>query len=356
MLDIPTLKIEIEKVKQSKIDSVDFNNIPFGKTFSDHMLVAEYYDGEWKSAQIKPFGPIPLSPATSTLHYGQAIFEGMKAHRTSDGKIALFRPEKNIERFNKSAVRMSMPEVPVDLFMDGLLQLIQLDKNWIPDTDGSSLYIRPLMIATEPFIGVKTSDRYMFILMVGPAGPYYSTPVNVLVTEKYARAVKGGVGYAKTAGNYGRTLQPVENARKQGYKDILWLDGSEKKYVEEIGTMNVFFVIDGKLVTPAIDGTFLEGITRASVIQIAKDLGIEVEERKIAIEELVEKHKSGHLQEMFGTGTAATITHINQLCYRDVDYDLDVEKSFIAKKLKAELEGIKHNSIPDRYNWLKFVD
>jgi branched-chain amino acid aminotransferase len=280
----------------------------------------------------------------------------MKAHRTSDGKIALFRPDKNIERFNKSAVRMSMPEVPVDLFMDGLLQLIALDKSWIPNTDGSSLYIRPLMFATEPFIGVKTSDRYLFVIMMGPSGPYYSMPINVLVTEDYARAVKGGVGFAKTAGNYGRTLQPVEEARQKGYKDILWLDGRERKYVEEIGTMNVFFVIDGKVVTPAIDGTFLEGITRSSVIQIAKDLGYQVEERKISIDELVEAHKAGLLQEMFGTGTAATITHINQICYRGVDYDLDLNKSVVAKRLKEELEGIKHNDIPDRHGWLKFAE
>jgi branched-chain amino acid aminotransferase len=356
MIDTPVLKIEVEKTKESKISTVDFNNIPFGKTFSDHMLVAEYFDGEWQSAKILPFGPLALSPATSILHYGQAIFEGMKAHRTQEGKIALFRPEKNIARFNKSAIRMSMPPVPEELFMEGLLQLIALDIQWIPNTDGSSLYIRPLLIATEPFIGVKTSDRYLFVIMMGPSGPYYDMPVNVLVTEQYARAVKGGVGFAKTAGNYGRTLQPVEEARKKGYKDILWLDGSEKKYVEEIGTMNVFFVINGKLVTPAIDGTFLEGITRASVIQIAKDLGYTVEERKIAIDELVTAHKAGLLQEMFGTGTAATITHINQFCFRDADYDLDLDKSFVAKSIKKELEGIKHNTIPDRHGWLKFVD
>ncbi len=353
---IDTHLLEIEKVEQSRVSEIDFNNIPFGKTFSDHMLVAEYYDGKWQNSKIKPYGDISLSPATSSLHYGQAIFEGMKAHRTTNGKIALFRPDKNVDRFNKSAVRMCMPEVPVDLFMDGLLELIKLDKAWIPNKEGCSLYIRPLLFGTEPFIGVKTSDRYLFILMIGPVGPYYEEPVSVLVTEKYARAVKGGVGYAKTAGNYGRTLQPVEMARAKGYKDILWLDGSEKKYVEEIGTMNVFFVIDGKLHTPEIDGTFLEGITRESVIRIAKDLGYEVSERKIAIEEIVEAHKNGSLQEMFGTGTAATITHINRLGFRGADFNLDLDKSVIAKRLKVELEGIKDNSIPDRYDWLKFVE
>lgn len=347
--------IKIEKAATSKLAQVDFDNIPFGRTFSDHMLVAEYYDGKWQTATIKPYGNLSLSPATSCLHYGQAIFEGMKAHRTADGKIALFRPDENIARFNKSAVRMSMPEVPNEIFLDGLLQLIDLDKGWIPNkVEGASLYIRPMLIATEPFIGVKTSDRYIFAIIIGPVGPYYAEPVSVLVSEDYARAVKGGVGYAKTAGNYGRTLQPVELAREQGYKDILWLDGKENKYVEEIGTMNVFFVIDGELHTPAIDGTFLEGITRKSVIQIAQDLGYKTNERKLAIDEVVEAHKAGRLTEMFGTGTAATITHINRIGYKGNDYNLNVDEAKIAKHLKQELEGIKDNSVDDRHGWLVF--
>jgi len=352
-----TRLLEIEKVERSRLPEIDFNNIPFGKTFSDHMVIAEYSDGKWQSAKIKPYGPIELSPATSSLHYGQAIFEGMKAHRTVDGKIALFRPNHNYERFNRSAVRMAMPEVPKEIFVDGLLELLKLDRGWIPDIDGCSLYIRPVMFATEPYIGVRKSAQYTFIHMVGPVGPYYEEPISVMVTEDYCRAVKGGVGFAKTAGNYGRTLYPVmHEAHSKGYRDILWLDGRENKYIEEIGTMNVFFVIDGKVVTPAIDGTFLEGITRASVIQLAKDLGYEVEERKISIHELVEAHDSGRLTEMFGTGTAATITYISHFCFRDVDHNLHVEDSPVATALKAELEGIKHNSIPDRYNWLHFVD
>ena len=353
---LETRLLEIEKVQRSRLGELDFNNIPFGKTFSDHMLVAEYFDGGWQSAKIQPYGPLSLSPATSILHYGQAIFEGMKAHKTEDGKIVLFRPEKNFERFNLSAVRMAMPEVPEDIFLDGLFELVKLDKAWIPEASGSSLYIRPLLIATEPYIGVRASDRYMFIIIVGPVGPYYSQPVSVMVSEEYVRAVKGGVGYVKTAGNYGRTLHVVNEARRQGYNDVLWLDGVERKYIEEIGTMNVFFVIDDKVVTPAIDGTFLEGITRQSVIQIAKDQGYEVEERKISIHELVEAHKDGSLQEMFGTGTAATITHISNFNFREVDYDLDAESNVISVNLKEELEKIKLNRIPDRYEWLKFVD
>jgi branched-chain amino acid aminotransferase len=351
-----TFMIEIERTKESKLAAVDFDNIPFGQTFSDHMLVAEYYDNQWQSAKIMPYGPLQLSPATSSLHYGQAIFEGMKAHRTADGGIALFRPDQNYERFNRSARRMAMPQVPSEIFADGLIELLKLEKDWIPDKDGSSLYIRPLMFATEPHIGVKTSDRYLFIIMVGPAGPYYDHPISVKVVEDYARAVKGGVGNCKTAGNYGRTLYVVDKVREEGYKDVLWLDGVHKKYVEEIGTMNVFFVIDGKVTTPVIDGTFLDGVTRSSVLQIARDLGYETDERKIAVDELVEAHGAGRLTEMFGSGTAATITHISHFGFRGKDYAFDIAGSTIAASLKEELEGIKHHTIADRHNWLRFID
>lgn len=355
MLD--THAIAIERVKTSRVHDVDFDNLPFGKTFSDHMLLAEYADGRWKSVGIRPYGPLSLSPATSALHYGQAIFEGMKAHRTADGRIALFRPEKNFERFNRSAARMAMPEVPREIFLDGLMELIRLDKAWIPDNEGSSLYIRPLMFASEPYIGVRTSGQYLFLHMIGPVGPYYAEPVSVMVTEKYARAVKGGVGYAKTAGNYGRTLYPVmHEAHAKGYKDILWLDGRENRYVEEIGTMNVFFVLDGKVVTPAPDGTFLEGVTRESVLRMARDLGYETEERRIAIDELTAAHEAGRLTEMFGTGTAATITFISNFCFRDRDHDLRPHGNPVASRLKQALEDIKHGRVEDRYNWLSYVD
>lgn len=347
--------IEIEKANKSRIDQIDFDNIPFGKTFSDHIFVAEYYDGAWQTARIKPYGPISLSPATSALHYGQSIFEGMKAHRTADGRIALFRPEQNARRFNQSAVRMAMPEVPEELFMEGIRELIKLDADWVPNKEGSSLYIRPLMFGTEPYIGVRTSDRYLFILMTGPAGPYYSTPVSILVNEEFARAVKGGVGHVKTAGNYGRTLHIVDDARSKGYNDVLWLDGAEKKYVEEIGTMNIFFVIDDKVVTPKLDGTFLEGITRKSVLKIASDLGYETEERRLPMTEIAELHDAGRLTEMFGTGTAATITKVNKFCFRGKDHNLNADHFPIAERLKTELEGIKLNSVEDRYNWLQFI-
>ncbi len=347
-----SLQIAINKTDNSRISNIDFDNIVFGKNFSDHMLIANYADGKWENAEIKPYGPLNMMPATSILHYGQSIFEGMKAHKLANGEIAFFRPEKNLDRFNMSARRMSMPEVPASIFMEGLKQLVDIDRAWVPEKEGCSLYIRPFLIATEPYIGVKTSDRYMFLIITCPVGAYYDEPVSVLVTNNYVRAVKGGVGHAKTAGNYARTLFPVEEARKQGYKDILWLDGVYNKYIEEIGTMNIFFVIDDVITTPEIDGTFLEGITRESVLQIANDLGYKTSERKISIDELVVAHEENRLKEMFGTGTAATITHISKFAYNGVDYNLNPDKNIIASRLKKELESIKTNKIEDRYNWL----
>jgi branched-chain amino acid aminotransferase len=348
-----TLGIEIEKRKDSVLSTIDFNDIPFGKTFSDHMLVCEYFDGQWQSARIQPFQNLSLSPACNVFHYGQAVFEGMKAFYKADGSgIVLFRPDKNIERMNKSAARMSMPEIPHDLFLEGLLELVRLEKNFVPNVPNCSLYIRPVLIGTEPYIGVRTSDRYLFYIIVGPAGAYYGEPVSVLVYEDYIRATKGGYGFAKAAGNYAGTLLPVELARKHGYKDVLWLDGEHKKYAQEVGTMNIFFAIDGKLVTPKTDGTILEGITRGSIIQLATDAGIAVEERDISIEEIVEAHAAGTLTEMFGTGTAVVVNPVERFGFRGKDYKLDVSKFVIAPKLKKELEGIQKCTVADRHNWV----
>jgi branched-chain amino acid aminotransferase len=346
------LDIQINKVKSTRIGELDIDNIVFGRQFSDHMFIAEYMDGGWKSAKIMPYGPLSLMPATSVLHYGQSNFEGMKAHLSPKGEVILFRPEKNIQRFNKSNTRMSIPEVPEDLFMDGLKKLIEMDKAWVPAKEGCSLYIRPFIIATEPYIGVKTSDRYSFIIITCPVGSYYDQPVSVWVEEHFARSVKGGVGDAKTAGNYARTLYPVEEARKKGYKDILWLDGVHKKYIEEVGTMNIFFVIDGVVTTPELDGTFLEGVTRDSILHLAADMGLPISEKRMSIDEVTEAHDKGLLQEMFGTGTAATITHISKFCYKDKEYLLNPDSNKIATQLKEKLEAIKTNKIADAYNWL----
>lgn len=354
VMELETLpKIEIEKVAKSKLPEIDFDNLPFGKTFSDHMMICEYYDGKWQTAKIEPFQNISISPACNVFHYGQAVFEGMKAYYKEDESgIVLFRPEKNHERLNKSAVRMSMPEVPEELFMEGIKKLIELDKEFIPKKAGSSLYIRPFIIGTEPFIGVRTSDRYLFMIIIGPTGPYYGEPISVLVYDTFVRSTKGGYGNAKAAGNYAGTLYPRELATKMGYKDVLWLDGEHKKYANEVGTMNIFFVIDGKLITPETDGTILEGITRDSVIKIAKDFGYTVEERPISIDEIIDAHNNGILNEMFGTGTAAVVNPVNRFGYKGKDYLLDEKTFVIAQQIKTELEGIQKCTIKDRFGWV----
>lgn len=345
--------IEIETVKESKLSDIDFNDLPFGKTFSDHMFICEYYDGKWQTAKIQPYQNISLSPACNVFHYGQAIFEGMKAYYKEDESgVVIFRPDMNHARLNKSAKRMSMPEIPKELFMNGLHKLLELDKDFIPKKSGSSLYIRPFMIGVEPFIGVKTSNRYLFMIIIGPVGAYYSEAISVLVYDTYIRATIGGYGNAKAAGNYAGTLYPVELARQQGYKDVLWLDGEHKKYVNEVGTMNIFFVIDGKLITPQTDGAILEGVTRDSVIAIAKDLGYSVEERLISIDEVVEAHKSGKLTEVFGTGTAAVITPVNRFGYKGSDYLLDDSAFTIAPKIKNTLVDIQKCIAPDKFGWV----
>ena len=344
--------IKIQKSPKSRISEVDFDNLGFGREFTDHMLVAHYSNGKWHTPEILPYGTLSIYPASSVLHYGQAIFEGMKAHRLQNGGLALFRPDKNYARFNMSARRMSMPEVPEHIFMDGLKELIQMDANWAPNKEGCSLYIRPVLFGNDSFIGVRTSESYTFVIILCPVGSYYAEPVSVLAMEQYSRAEVGGVGYAKTAGNYAKTLLPVEEARKKGFKDAMWLGGEGHKYIQEIGTMNVFFVMDGKLYTPEIDGTFLEGVTRESVIQIAKDLGYEVIEKKLSIDEVMENAKKGFLQEAFGTGTAATVHHISRIGYQDFAFSLQPEKHFIGNRIKEELENIKVNAIPDRHNWL----
>lgn len=345
----------VTRTTQSRISELNPDQLTFGYTFTDHMFVAEYEKGEWTNARIEPYGPLSLSPATSALHYGQAIFEGMKAHKTAEGRITLFRPEKNIARMNLSAVRMSMPEIPASLFLDGLRQLIRLDSAWVPDSEGSALYIRPVMFGADNYIGVRTSERYLFIIMLSPVGPYYSAPVSVWAEEEYCRAERGGVGFAKTAGNYGRTLMPVEAARKRGYKDILWLDGKERKYVEEVGTMNVFFVIDDRIVTPKLDGCFLEGVTRDSILTLAREMGYPVEEKHIAIEEVATAYREGRLKEIFGTGTAAVITYVDRIGYRDMDISLDVNSYTISPVLKSALEKIQKGGNSTHSDWVVYV-
>jgi len=348
-----TIDIKIEKIQKSKIGEYNVNDVPFGKCFSDHMLVAEYSDGKWQKVTISPYGDVPMSYAMSALHYGQAIFEGMKAYKNEKGEISLFRPNDNFRRLNVSAIRMAMPEVPEEIFMNGLMELLMLDQAWIPDGEMSSLYIRPFIIATDEAIGVKPSESYKFIIITCPAGKYYTEPIRVLIESTYFRAVEGGVGYVKAAGNYGRSLFPTKLAQQKGYQQVIWTDAKTKSYVEESGTMNLMFVIDGTIVTPALSDTILSGITRNSVLTLARDWGMKVEERKIALAEIFEAHANGKLEEAFGVGTAATIAHIVAIGYNGKDYDLPpVEGRKFSTKIDKALRDIRKGRVADKFNWL----
>jgi branched-chain amino acid aminotransferase len=353
-MSVSTLGINVRPVAKSRISELDVNNIQFGKTYSDHMLVAHYEHGTWTKAEIVPYGPLSLSPATTFMHYGQAIFEGIKAYKNPQGEPIIFRPQDNWNRFNLSARRMAMPEVPEEIFMDGLKQLIDLDKDWIPADEGTSLYIRPFMIATDEFIGVKTAEKFTFLIITSPAGPYYSKPVSIYVQDKYVRAFPGGTGYIKSAGNYGVCMYPTQQIKDMGYDQVLWTDGFEHKYVQEIGTMNVFFVIGDKAVTPDLDqGTILAGVTRDSIITLLREKGITVEERPVSIDELKEAHKAGQLKEAFGAGTAASIAPISELTIHGEHMVMPpVEEWEIANWVKKELSDIRYGRKEDTHGWI----
>ncbi len=348
-----TLDLKVDKVAQSRIAEFDPANVQFGKQYADHMLVCDYANGQWGQPRIQPYGNLTMSPATTMLHYGQSIFEGIKAYRQEDGEIVIFRPEKNWARFNRSAVRMAMPEVPEDIFLEGLRQLIKLDEQWVPTAPGTSLYLRPFMIATDAFIGVKPAEQFSFMIITSPAGPYYSKPVSIYVQEEYVRAFPGGTGYAKCAGNYGACMAPTVKARSLGYDQILWTDGFEHKYVQEIGTMNVWFVIGDKVVTPALEGTILEGVTRDSVMTLLRENGYDVEERPISIDELIEAHQNGQLKEAFGTGTAASIAPIAELTIHDEHMKLPPVADWkVANWVKQEMDNIRYGRVPDTHGWI----
>ncbi|MFK7934860.1 MAG: branched-chain amino acid aminotransferase [Saprospiraceae bacterium] len=345
--------IQVQTVKESRLKDVDFDNIPFGRTFSDHMFISEYQDGEWVNPRIVPFESFQIHPASMVLHYGQAIFEGMKATKSIDGQPLFFRPEEHVTRINASARRMCMPEVPGDMFMDAIHQLVALDKGWIPPKTGSALYVRPYMFANDEFIGVAPAENYTFIIFTGPVGPYYAKPVSLLAETTFVRAVAGGVGEAKTAGNYAASLLPAKLAREKGFDQIMWLDAAEFKYVQEVGTMNIFFVIDGKVVTPETDGAILKGITRKSAITILQKEGFEVEVRKVSIDELVEAYDAGKLEEAFGTGTAAVVSHVAKIQIHDRSLTLPaVEDRKVGPLVKKIIEGLRDTTIEDTYDWI----
>lgn len=348
-----TIDIHVTKSEVSKLKGMTLENIPFGKYFTDHMLEADCINGEWTNISIKPYQPLTLDPSTAALHYGQAIFEGIKAYKDENGNAAIFRPYDNYRRFNISAERMQMPAVPEEIFMEGMRMLIEMDKNWIPALPDHSLYIRPFMFSSDPIIGVKPSDSYKFMILLSPTGPYYSAPMKIYVEEKYTRAAPGGVGFSKNAGNYGASMLATALAKKAGYDQVLWTDAFEHKYLQEVGTMNVFFIVGNTAITPSLEeGTILAGVTRDSAITVLEEMGYTVDERKISIDELIEFHKSGLLKEVFGTGTAATISLIKELRYKDYVMQFDVNNWQAATELKKRLNDIRYNRVPDVHGWL----
>jgi branched-chain amino acid aminotransferase len=344
-------KITIEKIAQSKLENADFSNLIFGKMFSDHMFVADYIDDKWVSAKIMPYQTLPYEPSAKVFHYGQAVFEGMKAYKDVDGKVFLFRPEENFERMNTSAERLGMASIPKEIFMGGLMELLKIDQNWIPTGEGQSLYFRPVYIATENAVAASPSTSYRLMIMASPAGKYYSGEVKVKIEDKYSRACDGGVGYAKAAGNYAGQFYPTMQAQKEGFKQVIWTDSKEHKYLEEAGTMNVFFRMGDKLLTAPTNSRILPGVTRKSIIQLAQDNGIEVEVRPVEVAEIVEGAKNGELKEIFGAGTAATILHITGVKYKDFYTDLPEPSDSFAEKLKNMLWDIQYNRAEDPYGW-----
>ena len=348
-----TMNIKITRTTEPRVETVDWVNLPFGKIFSDHMLVMEFEDGVWQQPEIVPFGDLNLHPATSALHYGQSIFEGMKANKMQNGDISIFRPDMNAHRFAESCVRMCMPVVPESLFLECVRQLVEVDKDWIPNDPEYSLYIRPFIFATDPFLGIKASDNYKFVVFTCPVGVYYTEPINVKIEEHYTRASTGGVGRAKTAGNYAASLYPMTIGRSEGYHQLLWTDGKTHEYIEESGTMNVMFVINNVLITPSEDDdTILRGVTKRSVVEIAHKWGMKVEERKITVKEIVDAVKSGTLQDAFGAGTAATIAPIVKIGFRDEVLELPaLETRDFSIKVFKYMNELKHGVIADDFGW-----
>lgn len=348
-----SLAIKVSKTDSSRLPQVELKNIHFGHVFTDHMLVADYADGKWQQVEIKPYQPLTFAPSLAAIHYGQSIFEGIKAYKNAKGEAVIFRPEENFKRFNQSAVRMEMPEVPSEIFMDGMKQLINLDKDWIPAMENHSLYIRPFMFATDEFIGVRPSGSYKFIIILSPTGPYYDKPMRIAVEEKYTRAAPGGVGEAKNAGNYGGSLKPAQDAVRNGFDQVLWTDAFEHKWLQEVGTMNVFFVLKDAVVTPSLEeGTILNGVTRKSAIVVLREMGLNVEERRVNVEELIQAYENGEFVEAFGTGTAATISRIKELCYKDKHMVFDLDKAEVSRELAKRLNDIRIGVTEDKHGWI----
>ncbi len=347
------IEIQSTETQDSRLPSIDGNHLPFWRIFTDHMLSMDYRGGAWQTPEIVPFGPLSLNPGNSTLHYGQSIFEGMKAIRAKDGRITLFRPELNARRFNESCVRLCMPEIDEQMFIELVKAQVRFEQEWIPNSPDSSLYIRPFIFATDDFLGVRPSETYKFMVLTCPVGAYYAEPVSVKIEEHFTRAAEGGVGRAKTAGNYAASLYPTKLANDEGFHQLIWTDGKEHKYLEESGTMNLVLVIDGVILTPSEDSdTILRSVVKRSVVELARHWGLPVEERRISVEEVVQAIREGRLTDAFGAGTAATIAPIAKIGFRGEVFELPaVETRAVSKRIKAYLDGIKSGEVTDELGW-----
>jgi len=343
--------ISVTQIPKSNISEVDFNNLTFGNTFSDHMFECDFKDGKWQNAEIRPYGPLTISPAAKVFHYGQAVFEGMKAYKDDSGNSFLFRPEQNFERINKSSERMAMPAFPKELFFEALEKMLKMDDAWIKPGLGNSLYIRPFVIATQVGVSASPSNEYKFMILMSPAQAYYTGDVKVVIAEQYSRSADGGVGFAKAAGNYGAQFFPTNLAREKGFQQVIWTDANEHKYLEEAGTMNVFFRINDTLLTAPTGDRILDGVTRKSVIALAERDNIKVEVRPLLVSEVVAAAKNGSLKEIFGAGTAAVISPVSAFSYQDVTYDIPSNNHEYATKLKKQLMEIQHNLAEDPFGW-----
>tara|TARA_B110000008_G_scaffold19152_1_gene17738 strand:- start:67 stop:1122 length:1056 start_codon:yes stop_codon:yes gene_type:complete len=343
--------MKITKTSISKLESTDFSNLPFGTVFSDHMLTCNFKHGKWGAPEVLPYGPISIAPGAKVLHYGQSVFEGMKAFKNSNNEVLLFRKEENYKRINRSAVRLSIPEIPEDIFMNGLDELLSLDNEWCKADEGYSLYIRPFIFASSEGVKASASEEYTFMIITSPSTKYYAGEMNLVVEDHYTRASKGGVGFVKAAGNYAASFYPTKKANANGFQQVIWTDSVEHKYIEESGTMNIWFRIGDKLITPELSDSILGGITRDSVLQLAKYNGIEVEERRILVDEIVEAYKSSNLKEAFGTGTAVTVNPIDSITLGDDKMRITTVVDSFALKLKQQLQGIQKGKTEDIFSW-----
>tara|TARA_B100001758_G_scaffold247581_1_gene266034 strand:- start:10681 stop:11745 length:1065 start_codon:yes stop_codon:yes gene_type:complete len=343
--------MRIKKASQSRLKTIDFSNLPFGTVFSDHMLVCNYKNDKWGDVNILPYGPIEMNPGTQVLHYGQSVFEGMKAFKNKNNDVLIFRKHENFKRLNKSAVRLSIPEIPEDIFIKGLDKLLALDSDWCKREEGYSLYIRPFIFASAECVKASSSLEYKFIIITCPTKKYYGDSIDIVIEESFTRAAKGGVGFAKAAGNYAASFYPTKQANANGFHQVIWTDSIEHKYIEEAGTMNVWFRIADKLITPELNDSILEGITRDSVIRLAKDSGIIVEQRRVAVSEILNAYQSGELKEVFGTGTAVTVIPISSITYRKNRMNIEACEDSFSIKLKQNLQAIQRGEIEDIYDW-----